>query len=82
MSPVPAERDVSRTDRTNKFYEGPENPGLGLLNDILLTYCMYHFDLGALQSGAGLGAGLEGAGGHCRPGLGPDPVSPQATSRA
>lgn len=40
------ERDVSRTDRTNKFYEGPENPGLGLLNDILLTYCMYHFDLG------------------------------------
>uniref|UniRef100_A0A8D0PSE1 Rab-GAP TBC domain-containing protein n=1 Tax=Sus scrofa TaxID=9823 RepID=A0A8D0PSE1_PIG len=39
------ERDVSRTDRTNKFYEGPENPGLGLLNDILLTYCMYHFDL-------------------------------------
>lgn len=37
---------MSRTDRTNKFYEGPENPGLGLLNDILLTYCMYHFDLG------------------------------------
>ncbi|CAD7692332.1 unnamed protein product [Nyctereutes procyonoides] len=43
------ERDVSRTDRTNKFYEGPENPGLGLLNDILLTYCMYHFDLGYVQ---------------------------------
>uniref|UniRef100_A0A8D0PSK0 Rab-GAP TBC domain-containing protein n=1 Tax=Sus scrofa TaxID=9823 RepID=A0A8D0PSK0_PIG len=42
------ERDVSRTDRTNKFYEGPENPGLGLLNDILLTYCMYHFDLGLI----------------------------------
>lgn len=40
------ERDVSRTDRTNKFYEGPENPGLSLLHDILLTYCMYHFDLG------------------------------------
>ncbi|KFO26197.1 TBC1 domain family member 17 [Fukomys damarensis] len=43
------ERDVSRTDRTNKFYEGPENPGLGLLNDILLTYCMYHFNLGYVQ---------------------------------
>ena len=42
---------MSRTDRTNKFYEGPENPGLGLLNDILLTYCMYHFDLGAAQPG-------------------------------
>lgn len=51
LCPVPAERDVSRTDRTNKFYEGPENPGLGLLNDILLTYCMYHFDLGAAQPG-------------------------------
>lgn len=44
--PLPAERDVSRTDRNNKFYEGPDNPGLGLLHDILLTYCMYHFDLG------------------------------------
>uniref|UniRef100_A0A8C4PKG9 TBC1 domain family member 17 n=1 Tax=Equus asinus asinus TaxID=83772 RepID=A0A8C4PKG9_EQUAS len=43
------ERDVSRTDRTNKFYEGPQNPGLGLLSDILLTYCMYHFDLGYVQ---------------------------------
>ncbi|KAM9224499.1 TBC1 domain family member 17 [Dugong dugon] len=43
------ERDVSRTDRTNRFYEGPENPGLSLLNDILLTYCMYHFDLGYVQ---------------------------------
>ncbi|XP_058136634.1 TBC1 domain family member 17 isoform X2 [Dasypus novemcinctus] len=46
---VEVERDVSRTDRTNKFYEGPENPGLGLLSDILLTYCMYHFDLGYVQ---------------------------------
>ena len=60
LSPVPAERDVSRTDRTNKFYEGPENPGLGLLNDILLTYCMYHFDLGGWQSREGLGAGPPG----------------------
>lgn len=50
---------MSRTDRTNKFYEGPENPGLGLLHDILLTYCMYHFDLGAeLAPGAGGGREL------------------------
>lgn len=53
---IPAERDVSRTDRTNKFYEGPENPGLGLLNDILLTYCMYHFDLGGTTGREGWAA--------------------------
>lgn len=53
LHPVPTERDVSRTDRTNKFYEGPENPGLGLLNDILLTYCMYHFDLGGRRRQGG-----------------------------
>lgn len=49
---------MSRTDRNNKFYEGPSNPGLSLLNDILLTYCMYHFDLGAAP--AGLAWGLRG----------------------
>lgn len=43
------ERDVSRTDRTNKFYEGSDNPGLVLLNDVLMTYCMYNFDLGYVQ---------------------------------
>ncbi|XP_070623370.1 TBC1 domain family member 17 isoform X4 [Erythrolamprus reginae] len=43
------ERDVSRTDRNNKFYEGNENPGLVLLNDVLMTYCMYNFDLGYVQ---------------------------------
>ncbi|KAG7454695.1 hypothetical protein MATL_G00262450 [Megalops atlanticus] len=43
------EKDVNRTDRTNKFYEGPDNPGLILLNDILMTYCMYDFDLGYVQ---------------------------------
>lgn len=41
-----AEKDVNRTDRTNWFYDGIENPGLGLLHDILMTYCMYDFDLG------------------------------------
>ncbi|XP_040183464.1 TBC1 domain family member 17 isoform X2 [Rana temporaria] len=43
------ERDVSRTDRNNKFYEGNDNPGLGLLNDVLMTYCMFNFDLGYVQ---------------------------------
>lgn len=43
------ERDVSRTDRNNKFYEGNDNPGLVLLNDVLMTYCMYNFDLGYVQ---------------------------------
>lgn len=41
-----AEKDVNRTDRTTSFYEGVDNPRLGLLNDILMTYCMYDFDLG------------------------------------
>uniref|UniRef100_A0A8C5M0B6 TBC1 domain family member 15 n=1 Tax=Leptobrachium leishanense TaxID=445787 RepID=A0A8C5M0B6_9ANUR len=40
------EKDVNRTDRTNKFYEGQDNPGLILLHDILMSYCMYDFDLG------------------------------------
>ncbi|CAH2277904.1 TBC1 domain family member 15 isoform X2 [Pelobates cultripes] len=43
------EKDVNRTDRTNKFYEGQNNPGLILLHDILMTYCMYDFDLGYVQ---------------------------------
>ncbi|KAM9377226.1 TBC1 domain family member 15 [Pholidichthys leucotaenia] len=43
------EKDVNRTDRTNRFYEGMDNPGLALLNDILMTYCMYDFDLGYVQ---------------------------------
>lgn len=55
---------MSRTDRSNKFYEGPENPGLSLLNDILLTYCMYHFDLGAEGIGGGACPGSQGPG--CR----------------
>uniref|UniRef100_A0A4W3GEL4 TBC1 domain family member 15 n=1 Tax=Callorhinchus milii TaxID=7868 RepID=A0A4W3GEL4_CALMI len=43
------EKDVNRTDRTNTFYEGQDNPGLILLHDILMTYCMYDFDLGYVQ---------------------------------
>lgn len=71
---------MSRTDRTNKFYEGPEKPGLGLLNDILLTYCMYHFDLGGCQAWGRAQLGLSR--GALRAWLQPDPMSPQATSRA
>ncbi|XP_035253985.1 TBC1 domain family member 17 [Anguilla anguilla] len=43
------ERDVSRTDRHNSFFSGNENPGLTLLHDVLMTYCMYNFDLGYVQ---------------------------------
>uniref|UniRef100_A0A3P8X326 TBC1 domain family, member 15 n=1 Tax=Cynoglossus semilaevis TaxID=244447 RepID=A0A3P8X326_CYNSE len=43
------EKDVNRTDRNNRFYEGIDNPGLALLHDILMTYCMYDFDLGYVQ---------------------------------
>uniref|UniRef100_A0A8C7PNE7 TBC1 domain family member 15 n=1 Tax=Oncorhynchus mykiss TaxID=8022 RepID=A0A8C7PNE7_ONCMY len=43
------EKDVNRTDRTNRFYEGIDNPGLVLLHDVLMTYCMYDFDLGYVQ---------------------------------
>ncbi|XP_037539232.1 TBC1 domain family member 15 [Nematolebias whitei] len=43
------EKDVNRTDRTNRFYEGLNNPSLTLLHDILMTYCMYDFDLGYVQ---------------------------------
>uniref|UniRef100_H3C9I9 Rab-GAP TBC domain-containing protein n=1 Tax=Tetraodon nigroviridis TaxID=99883 RepID=H3C9I9_TETNG len=43
------EKDVNRTDRTTCFYEGVDNPHLGLLQDVLMTYCMYDFDLGYVQ---------------------------------
>uniref|UniRef100_A0AAY4DGR9 TBC1 domain family member 15 n=1 Tax=Denticeps clupeoides TaxID=299321 RepID=A0AAY4DGR9_9TELE len=43
------ERDVNRTDRQNPFFSGNDNPGLALLHDVLMTYCMYNFDLGYVQ---------------------------------
>lgn len=43
------EKDVSRTDRTVEFYAGDNNPNLQILNDILMTYVMYNFDLGYVQ---------------------------------
>uniref|UniRef100_A0A0R3RVK5 TBC1 domain family member 15 n=1 Tax=Elaeophora elaphi TaxID=1147741 RepID=A0A0R3RVK5_9BILA len=43
------DKDVSRTDRTHAFFGGCDNGNLILLNDILMTYCMYNFDLGYVQ---------------------------------
>ncbi|XP_005104242.1 TBC1 domain family member 15 isoform X2 [Aplysia californica] len=43
------DKDVMRTDRTQKFFSGDKNPNLQVLYDILLTYCMYNFDLGYVQ---------------------------------
>ncbi|KAL4710678.1 hypothetical protein ACJJTC_003314 [Scirpophaga incertulas] len=43
------EKDVNRTDRTHPFYAGDNNPNLVLLQDILMTYVMYNFDLGYVQ---------------------------------
>lgn len=44
-----SEKDVNRTDRTHPFFEGENNANLCLLNDILMTYVMYNFDLGYVQ---------------------------------
>lgn len=43
------EKDVKRTDRTHEYYAGDDNPNLGILQDILMTYVMYNFDLGYVQ---------------------------------
>ncbi|ERN16643.1 TBC1 domain family member 15 isoform X1 [Amborella trichopoda] len=43
------EKDVVRTDRSIPFYDGDENPNVGLLRDILLTFSFYNFDLGYCQ---------------------------------
>lgn len=40
------DKDVARTDRTQKFFSGDRNQNLQVLYDILMTYCMYNFDLG------------------------------------
>ncbi|XP_039285627.1 TBC1 domain family member 15 isoform X2 [Nilaparvata lugens] len=43
------EKDVNRTDRTMEFFAGDGNANLKVLNDILMTYVMYNFDLGYVQ---------------------------------
>eukprot|EP00824_Muranothrix_gubernata_P012033 TRINITY_DN25760_c0_g1_i1.p1 TRINITY_DN25760_c0_g1~~TRINITY_DN25760_c0_g1_i1.p1 ORF type:complete len:160 (-),score=22.12 TRINITY_DN25760_c0_g1_i1:38-517(-) len=42
------EKDVLRTDRHHPFFEGEDNANLNILNDILLTYSFYNFDIGTL----------------------------------
>ena len=37
---------MNRTDRTTPFFSGDNNDKLVQLNDILMTYVMYNFDLG------------------------------------
>ncbi|EEC03560.1 rabGAP domain-containing protein, putative [Ixodes scapularis] len=43
------EKDVSRTDRAHAFFQGENNSNVEMLYDILMTYCMYNFDLGYVQ---------------------------------
>ncbi|XP_045514752.1 TBC1 domain family member 15 isoform X2 [Pieris brassicae] len=43
------EKDVNRTDRSHPFFAGDNNPNVLLLQDILMTYVMYNFDLGYVQ---------------------------------
>jgi len=43
------EKDIGRTDRCHPFFEGENNPNVALLEEILMTYVMYNFDLGYVQ---------------------------------
>lgn len=40
------EKDVSRTDRSHPFFSRTRQENLKMLRDILMTYCMFDFDLG------------------------------------
>jgi hypothetical protein len=42
-------KDVSRTDREDPFFEAADSPNLAMLNDVLMTWCVYNFDLGYVQ---------------------------------
>lgn len=42
------ERDVIRCDRLHPFY-ADDSPNLGKLNELLMTYMMYDFDIGYVQ---------------------------------
>lgn len=46
---VQIEKDVHRTDRTQSYFEGDNNPNLIALKNILMTYVMFNFDLGYVQ---------------------------------
>lgn len=43
------EKDVMRTDRNLEFFADDDSPHLKELEDILMTYVMYNFDLGYVQ---------------------------------
>lgn len=43
------DKDVARTDRLHIFYSEANHSNVKKLYDILLTYCMYNFDLGYVQ---------------------------------
>lgn len=43
------DKDVARTDRLHVFYSESNHSNLKKLYDVLLTYCMYNFDLGYVQ---------------------------------
>lgn len=43
------EKDVKRTDRNIEYFAGEDNANLNRLQDILMTYVMYNFDLGYVQ---------------------------------
>ena len=45
----PTDKDVARTDRLNVFYSEANHSNVKKLYDVLLTYCMYNFDLGKLK---------------------------------
>ena len=42
-------KDVSRTDRDDPFFADADSPNLVILNDVLMTWCVYNFDLGYVQ---------------------------------
>lgn len=43
------DKDVVRTDRTTAFFQDLAGPNLRQLNDILVTYTFFNFDLGYVQ---------------------------------
>ncbi|XP_066923343.1 TBC1 domain family member 15-like [Clytia hemisphaerica] len=43
------EKDVTRTDRKLEYFAGDDNPNVKKLFNVLMTYCMYNFDLGYVQ---------------------------------
>ncbi|XP_057312589.1 TBC1 domain family member 15-like [Hydractinia symbiolongicarpus] len=43
------DKDTLRTDRKKQFYSGEDNLNVKKLFNVLMTYCMYNFDLGYVQ---------------------------------